>query len=284
MRRAIPLLSCLLLSLPLTGWAGTPATHRTPSTHSSTALLKFPPAVHVAVEGGFRIVRSFKAVSGLTGWVAESPSGQYSVFFSTADGQSLIAGALVSSSGENLAARYYSLYVPHPDFAKIWNKLKTAAVVVDGAKTPKSTIYVVMDPNCIYCHMLWIALKPYEAEGLQVRWLPVGFLHADSPGKAAAILKGGAPVLTQSQEKFDVNHETGGVPPIPVTQALGKELAGNIALMREAQDQGTPGIFYKDRSGVVHTKFGMPLMSELPSITGLPLRKETAPILANFNR
>ncbi|MGH7121320.1 MAG: hypothetical protein ACREFP_20405, partial [Acetobacteraceae bacterium] len=131
---------------------------------------------------------------------------------------------------------------------------------------------------------LWIALKPYEAAGLQVRWIPVGFLHEDSPAKAAALLQGGSPVFTEMQEKFNVRLESGGVPGIPITPKLKVELAANLALMHKAGVFGTPGIFYKDTRGNVHREDGMPTMAELPAITSLPAQKETAPMLAGSNR
>lgn len=233
---------------------------------------------------GFHVVRTFQAVSNLKGWILRTPAGRYDVVYTTPDGRTLISGRVLTSSGENLTPHYAALYAPRLDLNAFWRKLeRRASVVVSGARHPKSVLYVVMDPNCVFCHMLWIALRRYEAVGLQVRWIPVGFLHHDSPAKAAALLKGGNPVLTQLQEKFNVRRESGGVAGITITAKLAVELNTNMALMHEAHVMGTPGIFYKDSTGRVHFRDGMPTMSELPAITGLPAQKETAPILARFD-
>jgi len=242
-----------------------------------------PPALEFPLQHGYHAIRSFKAASGLTGWVIQSQDGTYSVFYSTADGQSLIAGDLLTSNGENLSDRYLEQYAPAPDLAVFWPRFEHASSIVSGTHSnPKSVIYAIMDPNCIFCHLLWIALKPYEAAGLQVRWVPVGFLHEDSAAKAAALLSGGEGALTQLQEHFDEKAESGGIAGIAVTPELKRELDVNLALMRDARVQGTPGIFYRNAAGQVRRQSGMPSLAELVDITGLPAQPETNPELAQF--
>jgi thiol:disulfide interchange protein DsbG len=244
-----------------------------------------PQALQTAVRQGMRIISSFPAASGLTGWVLRESDGKYALVYTTADGQTLLVGELLGSAGQSLSEQYVERYVPPPDLTALWGKLEKANIVIGGKKEgSKSTIYVVMDPNCIFCHMLWIALKPYEAAGLQVRWIPVGFLHEDSSTKAAAILKGGESALEQCQQHFNMETESGGIAGITITPALRAELASNLQLMREAGVDGTPGIFYKDAAGHVLSQDGMPSMSELPKITGLPRQPETDPQLARFSK
>src|SRR5208282_818581 len=164
----------VLLGLPLIGAA--PAQPAAPAVAT-------PPALNFLLQQGYHVIRSFQAVSGLTGWVIQSAGGENNVFYSTADGQSLIAGDLLTGEGDNLTDRYLDQYAP-PDLSAIWARFDKAGTIVAGTHSdPKSVIYVIMDPNCIFCHLLWIALKPYEAAGLQVRWVPVGFLHHDSAAK-----------------------------------------------------------------------------------------------------
>lgn len=256
-----------------------------PSDHPTTAPTPaVPQALQPALRDGLRVTSTFSAASGLTGWVMRQPDGEYTVLYTTADGQTLVIGELLSGAGQNLSEQYAERYVPHLDLTALWGQLEKANVVVAGAKqASKSAIYVIVDPNCIFCHLLWIALKPYEAAGLQVRWVPVGFLHEDSSAKAAAILKGGESALEQCQQHFDVQAESGGIAGIDVTPELRAKLESNLQLMREARVQGTPGIFYKDAAGHVMRHDGMPLMSKLPSITGLPAQPETDPQLARFN-
>jgi thiol:disulfide interchange protein DsbG len=262
------------------------ATAQTPGAGSGTdANVAAPPALHYVLQRGFHIVKSFAAVSSLTGWVMQAPDGQYGVFYSTSDGQNLIAGRLMAGSGEDLTQRYVAQYVPQPDFAALWTKFENAAFVVTGAQHSRSgVLYAIMDPNCTFCHLLWIALRPYEAAGLQVRWIPVGFLHEDSAAKAAALLKGGEAALTQMQEKFDERTESGGLAGVEITPDLKAKLDANLALMREANVHGTPGLFYKDAAGHVQRKDGMPKLAELPAITGIPAQPESNPSLARFSK
>jgi thiol:disulfide interchange protein DsbG len=280
----LPALPLLAAAQPPPDRAATPAVAAAPVQPPAPAIAT-PPALTYPLQHGFHAIRSFKAVSGLNGWVLQSADGDYSVFYSTADGQVLIAGDLLTSAGDNLTDRYVEQYVPAPDLSTIWARVENAATIVAGAHgNPKSVIYAIMDPNCIFCHLLWIALKPYEAAGLQVRWVPVGFLHRDSAAKAAALLKGGESALAQLQEHFDEKAESGGIVGIPMTPELKSALDSNLALMHDARVEGTPGIFYKDASGHAHRQSGMPGLEDLPAITGLPEQQESDPELAQFGK
>lgn len=239
-----------------------------------------PAALNAPLQAGFTIEKRFMAPSGLTGWVLQDPSGQYNVYFTTADGQLMIAGALVNSAGDNLTQRFAELHIPKPDLTALWGKFEKSAWVASGElENPKSVIYAVMDPNCIFCHYLYLALQPYEEAGLQVRWIPVGFLHEDSPNKAAEILLNGEAALDTQQAKYGTEEMPKG---IAVTPELQAKLDANQALMREAQITGTPGILYKDAAGNVIKANGMPPLAQLPGITGLPEQPQTNPALDRF--
>lgn len=239
-----------------------------------------PAALKAPLAAGFSVEKSFIAASGLTGWVLQSPSGEYNVFYTTADGQSMIAGALVSASGENLTQKYTEMHVPKPDLSALYAKFEKADYVATGTlKNPKSVIYVILDPNCVFCHYLYLAVQPYQAAGLQVRWIPVGFLRPDSVNKAAQILKEGGKALDAQQAAYNTPQMPKG---IEVTRELQAKLDANQELMREAQMNGTPGILYKDAAGNVVKKDGMPMLSELPEITGLPEQPQTDARLDRF--
>jgi thiol:disulfide interchange protein DsbG len=247
------------------------------------AAASAPAALRYPLQHGFQIVRSFKAASDLTGWVVKDPDGSYRLLYSTADGRTLIAGDLYASNGDVLSDQYSAQYLPQPDLSALWPRLEMANSISTGAAAnAKSQIYVIMDPNCIYCHLLWKALKPYQAAGLQVRWLPVGFLHEDSEAKAAALLNGGSDALEHLQQAFDEKTESGAIVGIKPTPEQHAQLEANLQLMKDAGIQGTPGIFYKDSTGKVVRKDGMTLMSELPGITGLAAQPETDPELKPF--
>ena len=235
-------------------------------------------------QAGMKVANKFNAGGGLTGWVLQQGS-QNSVVYTTADGKFLLAGALVNVAGENLTAQYAEKYIPKPEYDKFMPQLEKSAYVVTGAKgnAAKSTIYAFLDPNCMFCHYAYKALKHYEATGLQVRWIPVAFLRPDSAGKAAALLESpnGEAALAEHEKGFNPQGESGGIKPLErISPETAKKLEANSKLMQALGFTGTPGIVYKDKNGKTMTKNGMPRMSELPLITGLPEVKLTDDELA----
>lgn len=232
-----------------------------------------PVALIPVVTAGFRIVRHFPAVSGLTGWIVSSSKGDQEVLYTTGDGKTVIAGILSNEQGENLTQRYARLYEKAPNLDRLWPAIHASYQVNEGprANSARHQIWVVMDPNCAYCHALWIELRPYEKAGLVVHWIPVGILFNSSTPRAAAVLAGGRRTLLAMEAKFDVADERGGAPGIKVTPKLRRELATNLALAMKAGIQGTPGIFYLGPHGALRLQQGLPAADSLPGVTGITL-------------
>ncbi|WGS48747.1 thioredoxin fold domain-containing protein [Paraburkholderia sp. D15] len=164
---------------------------------------------------------------------------------------------------------------------------ENAPAIVEGAsgKNVKSTIYVFMDPNCIFCHYAWKALQPYEAAGLQVHWIPMGFLKPDSPGKAAALLEAqNAPALMRELEtKFSEKDESGGIKPLDkVSFATQTKLNGNAKMFKDFGFDGTPTIIYQTSGGRWADVSGLPHLSALPALLNLPEQAITDPSLQRF--
>ncbi|TAL54557.1 MAG: disulfide isomerase [Pandoraea sp.] len=162
-----------------------------------------------------------------------------------------------------------------------------APAIVEGASGAhvKSTIYVFMDPNCIFCHYTWEALQPYEAAGLQVHWIPMGFLKPDSAGKAAALLQAanGPALLHELETKFSEEKESGGIAPLAKVPAATKaKLDANAKLFTSFGFDGTPAIIYKTGDGRWASLDGLPHLSALPGILNLPEQPITNPSLARF--
>lgn len=162
-----------------------------------------------------------------------------------------------------------------------------APAIVEGASgaNAKSTIYVFMDPNCIFCHYAWEAFQPYEAAGLQVHWIPMGFLKPDSAGKAAALLQAtnGPALLHELETKFSEEKESGGIAPLArIPAATQARLDGNAKLFKSFGFDGTPAIIYKTGDGRWASLDGLPHLSALPGILNLPEQPVTNPSLARF--
>jgi len=67
-----------------------------------------------------------------------------------------------------------------------------------------------------------------------------------------------------------------------VPAALAAQLEANTKLMERFGVSGTPGLVWKDKAGKIRVKLGMPRLSQLPAITGLPAQKIDDPELADF--
>lgn len=239
-----------------------------------------PKAIQSLEKRGVEVVKSFPAPAGLTGYVVKV-RGQADIVYLSADKKYVLAGVMLDESGENLTTAQLREHAPKPDLNAAWNQAEQAAWVADGANEPKNVVYAFADPFCPYCNALWKASQPYNAAGLQVRWIPVAYLHPDSAATAAAILQADDPsaALREHEQKF----EDGGIGPLlePGKKVLAT-VEENTRLMQEVGARGTPAVLYKDAEGKVRMVQGMPPLGKLPEIFGLPEQKVDDPDLQRF--
>lgn len=171
------------------------------------------------------------------------------------------------------------------DAGALFAKVESADAVVEGPASARHVLYVFFDANCFYCHLTWKALQPYEAAGLQVRWIPVAYQQPSSVGRAAAIMRAPDRVaaLRLNETRYDASKYDGGIAPTAdVSKTLVAQLEANTALMRAFGAPGTPLVVWKAPNGTVRYKIGVPRLSELPAITGLPQQRVDDPELAEF--
>jgi thiol:disulfide interchange protein DsbG len=166
----------------------------------------------------------------------------------------------------------------------LYAALEKADAVVEGSAAPKKVLYVFFDANCWYCHLTWKALQAYEKAGLQVRWVPVAYQKDSSTTKAAAIMQAEnrAAALRENETGYRVESYDGGIAPAKASKALEAQLEANFALMDRFGVSGTPGLVWRDEKGRVRVRTGMPRLSQLPAITGLPAQKIDDPELKEF--
>ena len=168
---------------------------------------------------------------------------------------------------------------------KLFATLAKADAVHDGATEPTRVLYVFFDANCYYCHLTWKALQPYEKEGLQVRWVPVAYQKPSSLGRAAAIMQARdrAAALRANESRYDAAQFDGGIAPLhDVPAKLSAQIEANTELMQAFGAPGTPALVWKDRAGAIRVKAGVPRLSELPRITGLPPQSNEDPEVVRF--
>jgi thiol:disulfide interchange protein DsbG len=196
---------------------------------------------------------------------------------------------LIAAGALGMAASAMAADSPEPAWlpATAAAGFQSATAIVEGASgsNVKSTLYVFMDPNCIYCHLVWKALQPYEAAGLQVHWIPMGFLKADSEGKAAALLeaKDGAALLKELETHYSEKDESGGIAPLAhVPPADHAKLNNNIKLFQDLGFDGTPTLIYQGSGGRWADVSGLPKLSDLPGMLNLPAQPITDPELQRY--
>lgn len=243
-----------------------------------------PKQIQGIIDSGAKVIKTFPAAAQMKGWVI-SKDDRYMILFSSSDNQTLFAGDLIDENGKNLTEQYADLYIPKPDLSPLYSALEKSTFIAEGTqKVPKSVVYAFFDPNCPFCHFSWKAFQPYEAAGLQVRWIPVAYLMETSTDKAAAILqaKDRLAAFRENEQKYNLKNHEGGIKPLKPTSASIKQLQANSEFMHKLGITGTPAIVWKDAQGKIQMKAGMPRLFELPAITGLAEQTIDDPELARF--
>ena len=171
------------------------------------------------------------------------------------------------------------------DLPALFAQIENADAVVEGAMDAKRVLYVFWDANCYYCNLTWKALQHYEKAGLQVRWVPVAYQKDNSGALAAAVMgaKDRAAALRENETRYRAKSYDGGIKAAAkVPPDLAIELEDNFTLMGQFGMSGTPALIWKDSKDHVQTHLGLPRLSKLPAITGLPEQKIDDPELAKY--
>jgi len=151
--------------------------------------------------------------------------------------------------------------------AEMMQHLDRAHWIASGRSSSTRVVYIFTDPNCPFCHDLWKALRTNRAPEVQIRYLLVAVINADSRGKSAAILESDDPAhaLEMHERKFD----SGGIASKRGSSSATNETLGmNQALMQSLHIYGTPGLVYLDEHGAVKVFAGMPDPEQLRRIVG----------------
>ncbi|KAK43708.1 disulfide isomerase [Caballeronia jiangsuensis] len=156
----------------------------------------------------------------------------------------------------------------------IWAQLGHASWVSDGRANAPKIVYVFTDPNCPFCSRFWAEARPWvDAGRVQVRHLLVGILTPSSPGKAAALLAAQDPASAlhdyeaRQTKTVDAQMAAGHPRPLedanlkplnPIPADINKKLIANAALMQGMSMQATPAFVWRDESGDVYERVGLP--------------------------
>lgn len=268
---------CLvLLGLSLNAFADSSATSANTNVAASTGDVNSPdqsnpaklltPAAklvtHIIGSQG-TIIESFQAAPGLTGFVVRSNQGANNsgIVYADNQGQYLFVGSLVNAAGNDLTQYYTQEHINNKIAGPAYSAALQATSFTSGSDKAPHKAIIIIDPNCVYCHLLYKQLKPLLDNGqVQIRWIPVAFRSPSSPGKAAAMLNAGAnaaAVLDQNEKDFNDQTEEGSISPLQPNPAVASvtaafnSVAQNTQFFSKFGFQGTPTILYKKNDGTV---------------------------------
>jgi thiol:disulfide interchange protein DsbG len=149
----------------------------------------------------------------------------------------------------------------------LMQRLDRATWIGAGSKSVDRVVYVFTDPDCPYCNDLWKALATARAPDVQIRYLLVAVIDADSKGKDAAILE--SKDRAAAFEKSERDYDRGGIEPkATLLPATSETIAVNQDLMAALHIFGTPGLVYLDEHNQVKVFAGMPDPAQLKTIVG----------------
>lgn len=226
--------------------------------------IKSQPAnlINQITHGNAVILNQFNAVGNLQGFVIQSShDSNQSIIYADNQGRYVVFGTLIGADGHNISEQNFQQYIAPQSANVAFSYIGSTAWIQQGSNTAPHQMYVIFDPNCIFCHRLYEALQPFIQKGqLAVRWLPVAFLKASSTGKAYALLSSPKPLdmLEQNEKNFNEATEDGGIPPLNTpSAAVQQQLQNNMAFLTEAQITAAPALLYKTNNGSAKLDMGM---------------------------
>lgn len=215
--------------------------------------------VHMS-KGQAKILKAWKTPAGLDGYGVQIAPGRNVIIYTTPDGHFMFMGGLFDAkTGKNLSVEYGEKYLPAGSVPKPITPAKVAADLdkttnfLVGKPDAKKSLWIVMDPNCIFCHKAWEAFYPLVQKGdLNIHVIPVGFLKPSSLPKAATVIasKDPAKAWALDEKGFNDADEEGGLKPmasIPSQDRL--DIQKNTAWMNAHGINGTPFILYQTQTG-----------------------------------
>lgn len=217
--------------------------------------------------GTVTIKHRFSTPAGLQGFVIKPQSGSMTTVYTDRTGRYLITGSIINAKGQNQSQIDLQHYLNKTTAAPAYNAIAKTHWFLQGNANAPHKLYVVFDPNCIACHLLFESLQPIIAKGIvAVRWVPIAFLKPSSPNKAIAILSATDPVkaMLQNEANFNTSKEEGAIKPIANPTAGQKaQLAHNNAFAKAFQIFETPTILYRTAQGEFKLSAGFPMKKAL---------------------
>ena len=220
------------------------------------------------LDGKLMITRTFVFNHTFIGYVLalkSLPSQPVGIVYTDASGTYFINPATTFNIQHETLEQYgFTHYLESGLARQALQKASSTRYIMQGHENAPHKLWIVIDPNCIFCHKTFAALQPLIAEGdVQVRWILVGFLKPSSLGKAAAILSAQDPAqaLQTNEANFNDAQEEGAITPLknpsPEVQAI---LKTNFNFAASLVSVGTPAFIFKSPGpqGIARLQEGYP--------------------------
>jgi hypothetical protein len=160
----------------------------------------------------------------------------------------------VEGADGNPSSRWYS----NVDKAEFLKAMQTATYFDVGSLSASTTIYMVADPNCPYCHQTWDYLKSYVQSGtVRVRIVMIAFLTG-SDEKAREIMMSPRPGLRYLESDGGRNVRIESDTKSPEWQSMAGHLLNNINFAKRFGISATPFLAYTDADGQFYSSPGVP--------------------------
>ncbi len=130
-------------------------------------------------------------------------------------------------------------------------------------------VYVIFDPDCPYCHMVYVDSQMY-LKHYQFRWVPVAILTPRSAGKAAAMIEASDPQVAfrENEDHFvRARGKLGGIKPLAhISAATRQRLAQNEVLLKKTGVEVVPTIVFLNTKGKVRIIKGAPAKADFSEV------------------
>ncbi|EJL6460754.1 thioredoxin fold domain-containing protein (plasmid) [Vibrio cholerae] len=213
-----------------------------PTAIESSLQVAPPQLKNLIDQGVIDVIEVFQHES-FTGWLVKN-QGEYHLYWATKDNY-IVAGPLIDKNGINITSKYLDAKKPVPDYNKVFENFENEGwyFSTHPKGNSKGTMYVFIEPFCGWCSKLFNEIEPAIQDGLEVRWVPVSFLSAQSPDVIEYITSQPDPYAAL-QEHEHIRSQRGRPNSKPATVMTRERIEKNGDFMKEFDIAGTPGIVY----------------------------------------
>lgn len=239
---------------------------------SGVAPEQTPSAIQDLLAPSDMVIKAFK-VNNFHAWVIRHTEGVNTVYLTTEDNSVVLTGAFLykNNQGEvvDLNKQIAQRYSGALKASTQWNMLADSDFIHEGADPSlnKPIIYAFFDPDCEYCHLSWLAFKPYvDTKEVDLRWIPTAVLSEEARSKVAYLLQSDSPknAFTRSHLRWEIGSgESSFISTEDVSVESAFKIERNNGLLNDLKIEGAPAFVYKDSDDRVNIASGAMYLDEI---------------------